>query len=135
MEEQAMGDDLTEIRNGHVALKERVTHLESKVEQEAGRRAGMDKKLDDILTKVNAHEKSLSALRVDQAEQGKTLKDHTSRLARIEGRLGRVEDRLGRVEEGIGTVKIGVHAILELLNTNLAETGDNDGDGQRGDLS
>jgi hypothetical protein len=88
----------------------------------------MDKELGTISVKLNAHQQSLNAL---QEVQG----DHTRRLTRIEdmlagvvGRLTGVEGRLGNVEADLGTVKgdlvtvkTGVHAILDLLDANLAK--------------
>jgi len=81
----------------------------------------MDKELDTISVKLNAHQQSLNAL---QEVQG----DHTRRLTRIEDRLTGVEGRLGNVEADLGTVKgdlvtvkTGVHAILDLLEANLAK--------------
>lgn len=74
----------------------------------------MDKELGTISAKLNAHQESLNALQAVQS-------DHTKRLTRIEGRLGDVEADLGTVKADLGTVKVGVHAILDLLDANLAK--------------
>jgi chromosome segregation ATPase len=123
-----MNDDLSDIRGRQDRLEGRMTQLEAKVELEAGLRAAMDRELGTISAKLNAHQQSLNAL---QAVQG----DHTRRLTRIEDRLTGVEGRLtgveGRLENvetdlvivksDLVTVKTGVHAILDLLDTNLAK--------------
>lgn len=111
-----MGDDLSGILHRQDQFDDRVTRLEFTVKEQAGLRADMDKELGDISAKLNAHEKSLNALAKTQSEHTKTLADHTSRLTRI-------EDRLGNVETGLETVKVGVHAILDLLDANLAKKG------------
>jgi hypothetical protein len=46
------------------------------------------------------------------------------KITRVEGRLTGVEGRLTGVEETLGNVNMGVHAILDLLNANLAVEGD-----------
>jgi chromosome segregation ATPase len=123
-----MSDDFSGIAGRQDRLEGRVAQLESKVELEAGLRADMDKELGIISAKLNAHQRSLNAL---QEVQG----DHTHRLMRIEDRLTGVEDRLTGVEEDLSTVKedvasvrgdlvtvkTGVHAILDLLDANLAK--------------
>ncbi|HEX6454018.1 MAG TPA: hypothetical protein VF060_31715 [Trebonia sp.] len=125
-----MNDDFPGIRDRQDRFEGRVAQLESKVELEAGLRADMDKELGTISVKLNAHQQSLNAL---QEVQG----DHTRRLTRIEdmlagvvGRLTGVEGRLGNVEADLNTVKgdlvtvkTGVHAILDLLDANLAKKG------------
>lgn len=112
-----MGDDFSNLGQWRHDIERRVSNLESTVKLEAGRRADMGTKLDDILVKVKAHEKSLNALRETQAEQGQTLTE-------IKGRLGNVESDVSALKKDMGTVKVGVHAILDLLNTNLAQSGD-----------
>jgi len=102
-----MSDDFSSIRDRQDRLEGRVAQLESKVELEAGLRADMDKELGTISVKLNAHQQSLNAL---QEVQG----DHTRRLTRI-------EEDLSTVKEDVATVKTGVHAILDLLNANLAK--------------
>jgi chromosome segregation ATPase len=111
-----MDDDLSNIRDRQDRLEGRVTHLEAKVDFEAGQRAKMDNDQGTVLAKLNAHEKSLSALRESQKEQGeelkehgKVLKDHTKQLTEI--------------KQDLVTVKVGVHAILDLLDANLAKRG------------
>jgi chromosome segregation ATPase len=74
----------------------------------------MNKELGTISAKLNAHQQSLNALQAVQS-------DHTKRLTRIEDRLTGVEGRLGNVETDLATVKTGVHAVLDLLDTNLAK--------------
>ena len=123
-----MNDDLSDIRGRQDRLEGRMTQLEAKVELEAGLRAAMDRELGTISAKLNAHQQSLNALQAVQS-------DHTKRLTRIEDRLTGVQDRLtgvqdrltgvrdrlGNVETDLVTVKTGVHAILGLLDTNLAK--------------
>jgi chromosome segregation ATPase len=121
LKEQAMTDDFSDLRHRQDRLEGRVAQLESKVELEAGLRADMDKELGTISVKLNAHQQSLNAL---QEVQG----DHTRQLARIEEGLGTVKEGLGAVKEDVATVrgdlvmvKTGVHAILDLLDANLAK--------------
>jgi chromosome segregation ATPase len=123
-----MSDDFSDLRDRQDRLEGRVAQLESKVELEAGLRADMDKELGTISVKLNAHQQSLNAL---QEVQG----DHTRRLTRIEdlltgivgrltgaeGRLGNIEADLSTVKGDLVTVKTGVHAILDLLDANLAK--------------
>ena len=109
-----MDDDLSDLRNRQTRTERRMTDLEAKVDEQAGLRAKMDEELGTVQATLNAHTQSLNAL---QEVQG----DHTRRLTRIEGRLGNVEGRLGNVEESLVTVRVGVHAIVDLLNANLAK--------------
>jgi chromosome segregation ATPase len=116
-----MSDDFSDLRHRQDRLEGRVAQLESKVELEAGLRADMDKELGTISVKLNAHQQSLNAL---QEVQG----DHTRRLTRIEEDLSTVKEDLSTVKEDVATtrddlvtVKTGVHAILDLLDANLAK--------------
>jgi archaellum component FlaC len=129
-----MSDELAELRDRQDRLEGRVTVLEVTVKKEAALRAKMDGDLGDMKATLNAHTRSLQALHDTQS-------DHTARLTRIEDRLGGVEDRLGGVEDRLGgvedrlggvesdvgnltaqmaDVRVGVHAILDLLDANLA---------------
>jgi chromosome segregation ATPase len=115
-----MSDELAELRDRQDRLEGRVTVLEVTVKKEAALRAKMDGDLGDMKATLNAHTRSLQALHDTQS-------DHTARLTRIEDRLGGVEDRLGGVESDVGNltaqmadVRVGVHAILDLLDANLA---------------
>ena len=116
-----MSDDFSGLGHRQDRLEGRVAQLESKVELEAGLRADMDKELGTISAKLNAHQQSLNAL---QEVQG----DHTRRLTRIEEDLSTVKDDLSTVKDDVATVrgdlvtvKTGVHAILDLLDANLAK--------------
>jgi chromosome segregation ATPase len=123
-----MNDGFSDLRHRQDKFEGRVTQLESKVKLEAGLRADMDEELGTISTKLNAHQQSLNAL---QEVQG----DHTRRLTRIEEDLSTVKEDLSTVKEDVATVKedvatfrgdlvtvkTGVHAILDLLDANLAK--------------
>ena len=102
-----MNDDLSDIRGRQDRLEGRVTQLEVTVRREANLRAKMDNDQGTVLAKLKAHEKSLNALRAVQSDHTVLLNDHTVRLTRIEADLV--------------TVKTGVHAILDLLDGNLAK--------------
>lgn len=110
------GDGMTELRERQDKLDERMTTLEGTVKEQATLRAAMD----SDLSKLKAHEDSMQALHLTQADHTRRLTRIEDRVGNVEDRLGHVEDRLGHVEEGLETVKVGVHAILDLLDTHLA---------------
>lgn len=115
-----MSDDFSDIRDRQDRLEGRVTHLEAKVEREAGLRAAMDRELGTISAKLGAQQRSLNALAEVQSDHTRRLTRIEDRLTGVEGRLDNVEADLVTVKGDLVTVKTGVHAILDLLDANLA---------------
>jgi hypothetical protein len=64
---------------------------------------------------------SLQALHDTQQEHTATLAEHTATLADHTVRLDRLERKVDTVDRKVDTVQIGVHAILDLLDTHLAQ--------------
>lgn len=110
-----MNDLLSDIRDRQDRFEVRVTDLEATVKKQADLRAEMDKKLDDIPPKLEAHRLSLNAL-------GKVQSDHTKRLQRIEDKSDKAEVLLGRLDErmtGVETRLDGVDTRLDGIDTRL----------------
>jgi hypothetical protein len=106
------------------SLEERVTALESRVEQLAqDQRHSTDIAVTaarEALTAREAHQKNielLNALRKTQAE-------HTHRLDRIDGRQDTMDGRLDRIEGSLGVLTVGVHSIESLLTRLVDESED-----------
>jgi chromosome segregation ATPase len=118
--EEPMADEMAGLGDRQGSLEGRVAVLEVTVEREAGLRAKMDRDLSDVGQTLKAHTRSLQALHDTQQDHTRSLTRIEDRLGNVEDRLGNVEGRLGSVEEKLGTVQVGVHAILDLLDTNLA---------------
>jgi chromosome segregation ATPase len=116
-----MADDLTEIRGRQDKLDGRVAVLEATVREEASLRAKMDSDLGEMKATLIAHKHSLQALHDTQSDHTKRLTRIENKVGSIEGRVESIENRVESIEQGLGDVRIGVHAILDLLDTHLAQ--------------
>jgi chromosome segregation ATPase len=93
--------------------------FKGRMELSESRLTGVEVRLTGMEDKITRVEGRLTGVEV-------RLTGMEDKITRVEGRLTGVEGRLTGVEETLGNVNMGVHAILDLLNANLAVEGDPD---------
>src|ERR1700733_2644029 len=85
-------------------IESRVGTLETKVETEAHLRAAMDKDMGTLSAKFGVQERLIQAISLTQSEHTSMLRDHTTRLTRLEVGQEELRTKLDRVHVGVEAI-------------------------------